>query len=107
MANDAKTLLALGQSLKYGALSDRDLKESIAGMITSNPPSSNAQTLANLAATLNYSSLSERDMLVALAGYLGNATNNTAATSLTDAAIGKYGALSDRDLDEAILTALT
>ena len=64
---------------------------------------SDAQTLENLIATLKYPGMSSRDVLLAMAGYYGTAANMNAQQAVVVAAQQKYAALSDIDLDEALL----
>lgn len=107
MANDAKTLTSQATTLGYDALSERDLKEAILAIASvATPPNSTAQTLVNLAASLNYPGLSQKGVWLALAGFYANSGAITAKTALATAAANFYGAMSDFDLDKALLSVI-
>ena len=70
--------------------------------------SQNAQTLETTAvASGGYDALSNRELLLALLGVFNLNSSLTAQQAITLAAQNKYGALSDKQLDDAILSIIT
>lgn len=107
MANTAQLLTNQATALGYDVLSDRDLKESILALAsTGTPPNSSAQTLENLAASLNYPGLSQKGVWLALAGFYANSIGTTAKAAIATAAASEYGAMSDFDLEKALIAIL-
>ena len=67
---------------------------------------STAATLVAALTPLGYPGLSDRDLLLVLAGILATLSGLNAVTAVQGAAVSRFAALSDRDLDVLLANAL-